>query len=77
MGREQGRLIGRLTGRQVYRHPGRLSDSHIDLWAGSKEDKGRVWQTDKKNRQAGWQTGRQGRELERHADLQTDRQIVA
>ncbi len=44
------------------------------MWAGSKEDKGRVWYTD---RMAGRQTGRQtmrlvGRESERPADLQTD-----
>ncbi len=47
--------------------------------AGSLEYNGTGRQTDRQaNRQAGWLTGRQpimlmGRELDRHADLQTDR----
>ncbi len=41
--RQTDRQSGRYSGRQVYRQPGRLAESHIGLWAGSKEDKGRVW----------------------------------
>ncbi len=53
--RTTDRQAGRYSGRQVYRQPGRLADSHRGLWAGSMEDKGTVWYTD---RLAGWQTGR-------------------